>query len=239
MAPRVGGLTEAEAELVADQWRGLVSGLRAIPGISWVNRPEANAVAESKIVQMAAASSLGIRVPATLVTNSRSAALRFLDQHGEIVAKALLAPLIEDVTNPRFVFTTRVGAELIGSMESNEASPLILQRLIAPKRDVRVTVVGGRVFAAAVSDADEEQIDWRARHPRPAFEVAAIPDSVIHHATALTRQLDLRFAAIDFVVDQRGRYYFLEVNPNGEWGWLQHTCGLPIGDAIAEALVGS
>ncbi|WP_329091666.1 hypothetical protein [Streptosporangium sp. NBC_01469] len=50
------------------------------------------------------------------------------------------------------------------------------------------------------------------------------------------RDLGLRFGALNFVVDHEGRYWFLEVNPCGQWDWNQAATGLPISDAIADEL---
>jgi hypothetical protein len=38
-------------------------------------------------------------------------------------------------------------------------------------------------------------------------------------------------------VTPEGEWVFLEVNPNGQWAWLQDETGLPIASAIADALV--
>ena len=53
---------------------------------------------------------------------------------------------------------------------------------------------------------------------------------------ALVHELGLRFAAIDLLADVDGRHWFLELNPNGEWGWLQQQAGLPLADALADEL---
>jgi D-alanine-D-alanine ligase-like ATP-grasp enzyme len=50
------------------------------------------------------------------------------------------------------------------------------------------------------------------------------------------RRLRLRYAAADFAVDGEGRWWFPEVNPNGQWLWLEHAAGVPISKAVADAL---
>ncbi|MGH3736903.1 MAG: hypothetical protein ACRDT6_15030 [Micromonosporaceae bacterium] len=52
------------------------------------------------------------------------------------------------------------------------------------------------------------------------------------------RRLDLRFAALDFVVVPSGQWIFLEINPNGQWAWLEDITGLPIAAAVADSLAG-
>jgi glutathione synthase/RimK-type ligase-like ATP-grasp enzyme len=45
----------------------------------------------------------------------------------------------------------------------------------------------------------------------------------------------LLFGAIDLVLSH-GAFYFLEINPNGEWGWLQRPHGFPIAAAMCDVL---
>jgi D-alanine-D-alanine ligase-like ATP-grasp enzyme len=53
------------------------------------------------------------------------------------------------------------------------------------------------------------------------------------------RQLNLQFAASDFIVDKAGTTWFLESNPNGAWGWLESFVpDLAITDSIAEWILG-
>ena len=51
------------------------------------------------------------------------------------------------------------------------------------------------------------------------------------------RKLHLSYGAIDMISDPKtGEFYFLEVNPVGQWLYYELKYGLPISDAIAEAL---
>ncbi len=52
---------------------------------------------------------------------------------------------------------------------------------------------------------------------------------------ALVRALNLRFGAIDLVRCD-GKVWFLEINPTGEWAWLEHVFGDRIASAIADEL---
>jgi hypothetical protein len=50
-------------------------------------------------------------------------------------------------------------------------------------------------------------------------------------------ELDLNYGAADFIVTPDGRHCFLEVNPVGEFFWLEKHPGLPLSGAIADLLV--
>ena len=55
---------------------------------------------------------------------------------------------------------------------------------------------------------------------------------------ALRRRLGFRFGAIDMILNTNGEYVFLEINPGGQWLFVEIHAGLPISDAIADALIG-
>ena len=123
---------------------------------------------------------------------------------------------------------------------SIQSAPIIFQRQIYKSVDVRVTVVGKNVFAAAIhSQAREEtRVDWRngsdilLRHT-----VITLPEAISQQCVALTEKFGLRFAAIDLIKDRDGEYWFLEINPNGQWAWIENLTGLPIAAAIVDELV--
>lgn len=232
----VEGLSPSEQDLVADQWRAVVRSLRSLPQADWMNDPFRNMAAESKIEQLRQAKSHGFEVPKTIVTNSRLVSTQFLDcsSHG-IVLKALHAPLINHPESPSFVYTKRVDRAALMSMATVETAPFILQEEIRPKRDVRVTVVDSGVYAA-IADISQG-VDWRAQDGVIRFAPHELPTKIRDRCVQMLKALGLRFGAFDFVLDDGGTYYFLEVNPNGEWGWLQKTCGLPIAEAITEVLL--
>jgi glutathione synthase/RimK-type ligase-like ATP-grasp enzyme len=102
-------------------------------------------------------------------------------------------------------------------------------------------VVGSQVFAAAI----HSQISHRTRHDwrhydfdRTPHEAHALPDRVSELCIELVRSLDLNFGAIDLVLTPGGDYVFLEINPSGQWLWIEELTDLPISEAIVDILVG-
>jgi glutathione synthase/RimK-type ligase-like ATP-grasp enzyme len=216
---------------LAEQWRMFVLGLRAINGVTWINDPTANAAAEAKIVQLAAAVRVGLRVPATRITNDLKAARRL---GPPVVAKSLASALIEEPDANYFIYTTDVDLSNATS-EEIQLAPVIFQQRLWPKEDYRVTIVGSRVLSAKIPEGVPRPLDWRATHEPPQFHCATLPQHVETRLLALMRALNLRFGAVD-LCQADGDFFFLEVNPNGEWGWLETSIGLPIADAIVDEL---
>lgn len=65
-----------------------------------------------------------------------------------------------------------------------------------------------------------------------------IPPDVATGVRRLMAELGLYFGALDFAVTPGGRWVFFEVNPNGQWHWLAVKAGIPLVEAMADALQG-
>jgi glutathione synthase/RimK-type ligase-like ATP-grasp enzyme len=98
-------------------------------------------------------------------------------------------------------------------------------------------VVDERFFAARIDAAsDAASIDWRSDYHSISYSVIETPDFVRSRVSALLDELGLRFGTLDFIVDPDGRWWFLEINPNGQLAWIEEETGLSISGSIADAL---
>jgi glutathione synthase/RimK-type ligase-like ATP-grasp enzyme len=220
---------------MAEQWQAFIEALESVPGPKWLSAPSAIRRAEDKALQLAEAQKVGLRVPATLITNSLSEARSFVAARRVAVSKSVTAAFWEHGENASFVYAQRVvAAELPDAQEAFGTAPIVLQELIEPKRDVRVTVVGERVLAAILEPTSV--VDWRLE-PERVWRPYELPDRLERKCVALVRRLGLRFSGIDLLRDDQERLWFLEANPNGEWGWLERRAGLRIAEAIVEELL--
>ncbi len=116
---------------------------------------------------------------------------------------------------------------------------MILQREISKASDLRVTVVGDDVFAVSIDSQTqtETEVDWRKGDGlQLGHAITQLPDEIASRCVELVRAMDLRFGAIDLIEDREGRYWFLEINPNGQWAWLETRTGAPIASAIVDEL---
>jgi glutathione synthase/RimK-type ligase-like ATP-grasp enzyme len=229
---------EPIAAYVIAEWSAILRSLwNALEG-RWLNSPFSVLRAEDKPRQLAVARRLGLRIPGTLVTNAFDAARSFLAD-GPMIAKPLRHALIDDGEAGSVVFTSRVAAFEAGDAEAVRRAPMILQREVAKLSDVRVLVIDHRVFATRIlSQAhDETKVDWR-KGVRLDLEHQSfdLPRDISSACIAITRDLGLRFAAIDLIEDGEGGFWFLEANPNGQWAWIEERTGAPVTAAIVDAL---
>lgn len=229
---------EGVAAYVVAEWSAVLRSLsNALEG-RWLNSPFSILRAEDKPRQLAVARRVGLKVPHTTVTNSFEAA-RTLLASGPMVAKPLRHALIDNGEVGSVVFTSRVDRLDTGDADAVRRAPMILQREIRKRADVRVVVVDDQVFGTRIMSQahDETQVDWR-RGVRMDLEheVIDLPSEISLACIAVTHDLSLRFSAIDLVEDGDGGFWFLEANPNGQWAWIEQRTGAPVTSAIVDAL---
>lgn len=201
----------------------------------WVNPLEASMRAESKVLQLRAAHALGLDFPDTTVTNSPAWVERLRARHPRLVTK-LLVPLSYAMQADRFFYTSEIGPRLDGL----RYAPQIFQPLIEKARELRVIIVGRELFTAAIDASKTRRgaLDWRRLDSRDQvpWTRATLPAPVVGRVRRLMKHLGLVAGALDFIVAPDGRHWFLEVNPAGEWGWLERDLGYDISGAFARAL---
>lgn len=215
-------------------WIGLED---LLSGVRWVNPPQAEAAVEGhKLRQLREARAAGLRVPDTLVTNDPAAARAFCARHGDdVVAKLLTALSWSMEGSAPSVRTHALRAEDLAALDELRAGPMCFQPRVRAREELRVAWVEGRCFAGAIGG--EGDVDWRATAQRGWRPGQVDPDTAAG-LTRLMRRLGLSFGAIDLILpEDGGPPVFLEVNPAGEWGMLEHSLDLPISDAIADALL--
>ena len=215
--------------------------LDALHDARWVNDLERQRCAENKQRQLRLAARAGLRVPRTLVTNDPAAARQFfVETEGQTVAKLLRPVAVSMDAVENFVYTNRVHEEDLADAEGLRHSPMVFQELIPKACELRVAWVAGQGFVGALdaSGTSRGQTDWRRVTPEECrWQKAQLPGEVASSLQTLMLELGLVFGAVDLIVSPSGEHVFLEVNPGGEWGMLERDLGLPISEAIAEALL--
>jgi glutathione synthase/RimK-type ligase-like ATP-grasp enzyme len=214
----------------------------ALQPTAWMNYPAALYLAESKLLQLRVARDVGFRVPDTAISNDVQAALKLLDANeGQIVAKPVRMGFIDYGDYQTSIYTNLVRADdLRNAADEVRLAPVIFQELIPKRHDVRVTIVGENVFSALIHSqaVPSARIDWRATDTGElVHEAHELPDDVAAKCLHLLSHLNLAFGALDLILTPDGEYVFLEVNPSGQWAWLEDRLGFPISDEIAHWLV--
>ncbi|ABA06127.1 conserved hypothetical protein [Nitrobacter winogradskyi Nb-255] len=223
-----------EEQLDRSQWSAAMRGLMLFSEARWFNNPAATYRAESKPFQLREAYKLGFDVPETLVTNDRFADVpRIVGQ--KLAVKSIDTVLLADHDNQHFGYTIVTDWSDCAD-ESFHAVPVACQALLSPKLDLRVTIIGEHVWCTTVEvEGGGIEGDWRLTPKTDLiYREHELPIEVQRRCLALIRHLGLGYGAIDLALSA-GRYWFIEINPTGEWGWLDRD-GRGISEAIAMEL---
>ncbi|MBB2911293.1 glutathione synthase/RimK-type ligase-like ATP-grasp enzyme [Streptosporangium becharense] len=222
--------------LISDLWEHLTC--RMVPA-----RESVFQRAEHKPSQLTLAAELGFEIPETLIATQADALWDFHNRHdGRIVTKTLGLPRVENLAAGHTVIRKCdfVSARDLAYAEALRFCPVIVQEYVPKRLELRVTVVGRRVFAAEIhsQDSNRAMVDWR-RYDLGGTPhlVHRLPDEVAERCLAMTDRLGLSYGAFDLVLTPDDRYVFLEINPNGQWLWIEELTGLPISEAVCDLLL--
>jgi ATP-grasp ribosomal peptide maturase len=214
---------------------GILGGIDAL----WVNHPTATADCAYKPVQLATAERCGFAVPPTLITSVSDDVHAFAAEHGQIVVKTLAFGAIFEDGGGKILYTHALTADDLADLAGVETTTHLFQKFINDKAfEARVTVVGGdRMFAAAIhAGSDDARVDFRADYGALSYRVIEVPQQVAEQIRMFMKELRINYGAFDFVVDHDQRWWWLEVNSGGQYGWIEGATGLPITAAMADLL---
>lgn len=214
--------------------------LRQVP---WMNPMlQDHWIGGNKAMQLELAQQSGLEIPPSLFTNDPEKVATFFKDtcKGQMIGK-LHGTLSRSMAgNTPFFPTTKIEAEDLERLDTLPYCPMIFQELIPKAYELRIAYIDGAFFAGKIDAGDSQKgkTDWRIATDIPlAWQPYELPDDLGQSLDLMMRKMGLLFGAIDMIRHTDGRYIFLEVNPQGEWGMLQRDLGYPIGQTIAQKLV--
>jgi len=135
---------------------------------------------------------------------------------------------------PQALWTTQVRPGEID--ESVRRTAHQFQEWVDKAYEVRLTAVGLHLFAAEIhAGSDASRIDFRADYDSLTYKPCEVPHHVAVGVHMLTYAFGLQYAAMDFLVNPQGDWHLIDVNPNGQWGFVPDLRA-PIARALADLL---
>jgi glutathione synthase/RimK-type ligase-like ATP-grasp enzyme len=236
-APNPTDVADLHVRLFASsEWNEAVQGLWLLLGGRWMNEPGRDERASRKASQLRIASEVGLRVPRTLMTSDPDRAREFIASVG--VGRTIFKTF---AATPTVWRETRIVRETeLATLDAVRVAPVIFQEYVEADADLRVTVVGERVFAMAIHAGQTDYpVDFRMSLGQARTEVAELPAAVTAAIHRLMDRLGLAYGAIDLRRTPEGEHVFLEINTAGEFLFVEERTGLPIAAAVADWLSAS
>ena len=227
----------ARAE-TSEAFRGALYSLNCF----WMSYPFRIREASYKVLQLQLASKLGFQVPRWIVTSIPQQAETFIQScTGNVIVKPLYSGFSRQDDPRTVIYTSVILPEY--SPDTVRFAPVLFQEQVAKKRELRITVVGKQIFAAGMDtqSVSAASTDWRAEHDISAIphHIEKLPNHIGRLCVEMLSKLGLTFGAFDMILTPENNYVFLEINPNGQWGWIEDLTGMPISETIASTLIGN
>lgn len=195
----------------------------------WVNDPMADTRADNKLVQIHTAQKLGWKVPETLVSNDPEEIRSFIrDLNGMAIVKAVCG--IPEISIP----TRQVTLSDLEDDDALNACPAIYQELIPGERHLRIHVFGSDILTVQI---ESHHLDWRPYLDSPMV-LFNLPDEWADLCLRLVRGLGLEMGIIDAKLNDNDEIIFLEINPQGQFLFLEPLLDIPLSTHMASFLAG-
>jgi ATP-grasp ribosomal peptide maturase len=230
-------LTVAERWHAATESRYGLGGVLVSLPVPYVNHPARSADAAYKPRQLRDLRACGLTTPPTLITNSADAVRRFAERHGTLVCKALAACVLHTGGTAHVAYTRKITD--LDDLDGVDYAAHLFQPFISSEYAVRLTVIGPRFHAVLITaGSDRAAVDWRSDYDSLTYEVIELPPSVVTGVAAYMKMSGLHYGAWDFLVQEDGTHVALEINPEGNYSWIEEETPLPISASIASFLAG-
>jgi hypothetical protein len=233
------GNNQFDDNFTIEEWRTVWQYISFCLGnVPWVNDRNASRRASNKLLQLQMAAEVGLEIPDTLVTNNPTYTDRFVSAAVPFAVFKTLTPYM--APSGHVTYTTKIESGNIGQYSSNiQRCPSIYQKFIEKEFELRVNIVGDSVFAVRIdtNSGDESGIDWRRRiDDEGMYSTVLLDKQTLEKLTRLHSKLGLIFGCYDLVKATSGETVFLEVNPSGQWLWLEQLLDIPISSRLAATL---
>ncbi|MEZ3550438.1 MAG: grasp-with-spasm system ATP-grasp peptide maturase [Lachnospiraceae bacterium] len=202
----------------------------------WLPRPFDLPLNKSYVVYQALR--IGMKIPQTIITNTKE----YISSDYEIITKSICdaTNVISSSGRRYFGFTSEINSNYIG-MIPNTFSPSMIQEKIDKAYELRIFYLCGEIFGMAIfsQSIDQTRVDFRKYNwEKPnRYEPVSVPKELKDKIKLLMNVLKLNTGSLDFIKAKDGNYYFLEINPTGQFGMMEGPCNYPLHKRVAQVLV--
>lgn len=198
----------------------------------------------NKLLVLDAAQEVGFIIPHFYISNYQEGIKQIFEQSPDLITKSISDGIyLFDQTESKtgyFSYTEKLDKSIVEELP-DLISPSLLQENIRKKFDLRVFVLNDKCYSMAIlSQSDKQtQIDFRKyNEKKPNRNIPYIlPKEIELKIQQLFNKLGLKTGSVDFIVDREDRFYFLEINPVGQYDVVSRTCNYFLDKQIALTLM--
>lgn len=195
----------------------------------------------NKIITLEKAKDVGLRIPEYIITTKKDEAKLFIDNHKNIIIKAIDNPFTLKMDNQWIsTYTEAIDDKFIENLPS-KFMPTFFQMEIKKKSEIRTFFFSGKCYSMAIfsqknnqTKTDYRKYDDDCPNRNVPFK---LPDTIEKNIASLMEKLGLISGSIDFIYGIDNNFYFLEVNPIGQFGNVSYNCNYCLEQKIALKLI--
>lgn len=224
-------------------WNESICGIHALLSVlhcPWINTIEKqDALTSNKLRQQQLANVAGLTSPETLLSNSHARISAFAGKHNGLLLKTIGNTFFDTAGDLVLYSEYFTHDEITQSSTAIRACPVYAQRYIPKEYEYRVMYIGGEILACRIDSqaSAKTAIDWRHYDFSKVSHIASeLPSAVAYKIRAFMNLADLRYGALDLIETPHGEFIFLEVNPSGQWHWIEMLSQLPIAESVGKML---
>ncbi len=194
-----------------------------------ITKPSILRKAENKVYQMVYVSRNGWNIPKSYIGNDKHLSNEYKQ------SLSIIKPLTIGKTYGKNGWELYQTNLFRGIEEDIALTPVYLQHYIKKQYEVRITIIAKKVYAVRIDT--KNKIDWRMDYSNHRYSLIDCPKDIIRKCYQMMLDFNLVFGAFDFIVTPENEWIFLEINPNGQWLWLEQSLGLDISQHILNNLI--
>jgi glutathione synthase/RimK-type ligase-like ATP-grasp enzyme len=181
----------------------------------------------------------GLNIPETIVTAKKESLTTFFDKYKPLMSKALGdGSRIEHEGSTFYFYTIKISS--IDNV-TEKFTPTLFQRYIPKEYELRIFYIDGLFYSMVIFSQNNEKTknDFRNydRVNPNRYEPYNLPKEIETKLDLLMRNIGLNTGSIDMIKTPNGEYYFLEVNPSGQFGMTALSCNYPLYKTVADFLI--
>jgi len=194
----------------------------------------------NKLIVLEEAKKTGLNIPVSFVVEKKEDLINLLKGGTNLITKTIAgSSMYQFRDGVGLIYTNPVNKELVDKAP-DEFFPSLIQYEIQKKYELRIFFLGDKFWAMAIFSQKDDQTkgDYRRYNQEKGNRNVPflLPDDLKEKLYKLMSKLGLNCGSIDLIVSTDNTYYFLEVNPIGQFGNVSHICNFQLEKEVAQKL---
>ncbi len=212
--------------------------LRNFKGKKYLSTPSQLSVNKINVLQQA--KKCGFNIPKFIFTNRKKYLAEFIKEKENVIIKDLEGQFSLFQNDKAYMSYAELLDEDKFNQLPDEFCLSFFQEYIEKEYEIRTFVLENKLYSMAIFSQKDKQtkVDFRRYNfdtPNRAVPYQ-LPKHIEKKALQLMRIVGLNTGSIDILKSENGNYYFLEVNPVGQFGMVSEPCNYNLEYEIANYL---